>query len=323
MPVFDMSMAELQVYRGSDQRPDDLNGYWEQALGELGSVQPDIKLSRRSSPVAFAELYDLYFTGVRGARIHAQYLRPREGGEPHPAVLMFHGYSGDSGDWSDKLGYVAQGYSVAALDCRGQGGSSQDVGGVTGYTLQGLLMRGLDDDPQDLLFRHIFLDCVQLAGIVMSFPEINPSRLGVLGASQGGGLALACAALEPRISRVASVVPFFCDFRRAWEIDVGELPTELGYQELKGYFRRFDPTHQRESAIFDRLGYIDLKNLSERIRASVLWTTSLLDTTCPPSTQFAAFNRISTPKEMRIYPDFGHEAIPGVNDANFEFMCGL
>jgi cephalosporin-C deacetylase len=323
MPVFDMSMAELQVYRGSDQRPDDIDAYWEEALSELGSVHPDVSLTRRPCPATFAELYDLNFTGVRGARIHAQYLRPAGETEPHPAVVMFHGYSINSGDWSDKLAYVAQGYSVAALDCRGQGGSSHDVGGVTGYTLQGQLMRGLNDEPQDLLFRHIFLDCVQLAGIVMGFPEVSPSRLGVLGASQGGGLALACAALEPRISRVASVFPFFCDYQRAWEIDVGELPTELGYQELKGYFRRFDPTHQRESAIFDRLGYIDLKNLADRIRGSVLLTTSLLDTTCPPSTQFAVFNRISAPKQMRVYPDFGHEPIPGVNDANFEFLCGL
>ena len=31
-----------------------------------------------------------------------------------------------------KLGYVACGYSVAAMDCRGQGGKSEDSGGVTG-----------------------------------------------------------------------------------------------------------------------------------------------------------------------------------------------
>jgi hypothetical protein len=28
---------------------------------------------------------------------------------PHPDVLMFHGYSGDPGDWSDKPSYVLQG----------------------------------------------------------------------------------------------------------------------------------------------------------------------------------------------------------------------
>ena len=74
------------------------------------------------------------------------------------AVLMFHGYSGNSGDWSDKLDYVAQGLSVAALDCRGQGGLSEDAGGVKGNTLRGHIIRGLDDEPEKLLFRQIFLD---------------------------------------------------------------------------------------------------------------------------------------------------------------------
>jgi cephalosporin-C deacetylase len=320
MPVFEMSMVELQEYQGTNPRPDDFAAYWDKALSELGGVDAQVSLTDRSTPATFAELFDLTFTGVRGARIHAQYLRPARTSTPHPAVLMFHGYSGDSGDWTDKLGLVAQGYSVAALDCRGQGGSSEDVGGVKGYTFQGHIVRGLDGDPEDLLFRQIYLDCVQLAQIVMAFSEVDPDRVGVLGVSQGGGLALACASLEPRIRRVASVFPFLCDFQRVWEMDLAE----KAYEELRGYFRRFDPMHQREEAIFTRLGYIDVKNLTDRISGDVLMTTGLMDTVCPPSTQFAAYNRITAPKRMRIYPDYEHELpLPGANDANFEFLCGL
>jgi cephalosporin-C deacetylase len=320
MPVFEMSMAELQDYQGTNPRPDDLDAYWDKALSELSAVDAQVSLDGRLNPAAFAELFDLTFTGVRGAKIHAQYLRPARTSKPHPAVLMFHGYSGDSGDWTDKLGLVAQGYSVAALDCRGQGGGSEDVGGVKGYTFQGHIVRGLDGDPEDLLFRAIYLDCVQLAQIVMGFREVDPDRVGVLGVSQGGGLALACASLEPRIRRVASVFPFLCDFQRVWEMDLAE----KAYEELRGYFRRFDPMHEREEAIFTRLGYIDVKNLTDRISGSVLMTTGLMDTVCPPSTQFAAYNRITAPKQMRIYPDYEHELpLPGANDANFEFLCGL
>ena len=104
-----------------------------------------------------AECFDLYFTGVGGARIHAKYLRPASGSdEPHAAVLMFHGYSGNSGEWSEKLGYVSQGLSVAALDVRGQGGESEDLGGVKGNTLQGHIIRGLDDEPERALLRRSF-----------------------------------------------------------------------------------------------------------------------------------------------------------------------
>ena len=51
--------------------------------------------------------------------------------------------------------------------------------------------------------------------------------------------------------------------------------------------------------------------------------TGLMDTICPPSTQFAAYNKITAKKDMVIYPDFGHEALPGQSDRSFKFMQGL
>jgi cephalosporin-C deacetylase len=49
----------------------------------------------------------------------------------------------------------------------------------------------------------------------------------------------------------------------------------------------------------------------------------LMDTICPPSTQFAAYNRIGSPKQLLIYPDFGHEGLPGCNDRIFDFLSDL
>ncbi len=293
--------------------------YWAAALAEMHAADPQLELIRRPFRAEFAECYDMYFTGVRGARIHAKYLRPAGVSTPHPAVLMFHGYSGDSGDWADKLGYVAQGYSVAALDCRGQGGMSEDTGGVKGNTLSGHIIRGLDGSPDDLLFRHIYLDCAQMARLVMDMPEVDADRVGATGGSQGGGLTLACAALEPRIRKAAPVYPFLCDFRRVWEIDLAV----AAYEELKQYFRRFDPRHEREDEVFTRLGYIDNQHLAHRIQADTRFFVGLMDTICPPSSQFAAYNKITAPKSMVIYPDFGHEGLPGSSDLIFEFMADL
>jgi len=319
MPVFDLPFDQLRVYTGTNPRPADMEEYWEDALAEMRAVDPEVKLIPHRYASSVAECFDLYFTGVRGARIHAKYLRPRNGANPHPAILLFHGYAGSSGDWFDKLGYVAQGFSVAALDCRGQGGLSEDTGGVKGNTLNGHIIRGLDQSPRDLLFRHIFLDCAQLAGIVMDMPEVDPDRVGATGGSQGGGLTLACAALEPRVRRAAPVHPFLCDYRRVWEIDLAV----AAYAEISQYFRLFDPRHEREDEVFTRLGYIDNQHLAHRIRAEVLWTISMMDTVCPPSTQFAAYNKITAPKSMVTYPDFAHEGLPQAADTIFEFMSVL
>lgn len=319
MPLIDMPLEQLKKYQGLNPCPADIDGFWEQALKEMRDTDPQVELIPSDFQVPFAECFDLYFTGVRNARIHAKYLRPKAVSAPHPAILQFHGYTGDSGDWNDKLNYVGMGFSVAALDCRGQGGSSEDVGGVTGNTFRGHIIRGLEDGPENLLFRHIFLDTAQLARIIMNMPEVDAGRVGAMGGSQGGGLTLACAALEPNITRLAPMFPFLCDYKRVWEMDLDK----NAYDEIRDYFRKFDPLHKKEEEIFTLLGYIDVQHLVKRIKGKVLLATGLMDEICPPSSQFAAYNKITAPKEMIIYPDFGHEGLPGFNDMSFQFLMGL
>lgn len=319
MPTFEMPFAELEKYQGCNPRPVDFDQYWDNALQEMKDTDPCVTLVPSEFQAPNAECYDLYFTGVRKARIHAKYLKPTNFPEPHPAVIQFHGYSCNSGDWCDRLNFVGAGISVLSMDCRGQGGLSEDTGGVKGNTLHGHIIRGLDDAPENLLFRHIFLDTAELAAIIMDFPEVDPNRVGVTGWSQGGGLTLACAALEPRIKRVAPCYPFLCDYRRVWDMDLAK----DAYAEIRDYFRLFDPTHAREKEVFTRLGYIDVQHLAGRIRGEVMFATGLMDTICPPSTQFAAYNKIKAPKQMVVYPDFTHEGLPGMNDTLFQFMLGL
>ncbi len=80
------------------------------------------------------------------------------------------------------------------------------------------------------------------------------------------------------------------------------------YLELREFFRLFDPRHLMEDAVFQQLGYIDIQNLAPRIEAEILWGIGLMDTICPPSTQFAAYNKIRSIKNMEIYPDYGHRS---------------
>ena len=325
MPLIDMPLERLYEYGGRTPKPDDFEDYWDRALAQMHALDPQVEMVPHALDAPFAECFHLYFTGVGGARVHAKYLRPRGGSsdEPHPAVLLFHGYSGSSGDWADKLNYVARGYSVAALDCRGQGGLSEDVGGVRGTTLRGHIIRGLDNalagEPEKLYYRGVYLDTAQLAKIVMGMPEVDAGRVGATGGSQGGGLTLACAALCPQIQRAAPTFPFLCDYQRVWEMDLAA----GAYEELRTYFRNFDPRHEQETAIFTALGYIDNQHLAPRIRAEILMSTGLMDSICPPSTQFAAYNRIGSKKRLDIYPDFGHEGLPGSADRIYDFLGGL
>ncbi len=319
MPIFDLPRDQLEQYRGTNPKPRDFDAYWDTALEEMRSTDPQLELVPAAFETPVAECYHLYFTGVGDARIHAKYLKPKHTAGKAPALLMFHGYKMSSGLWSDKLHYAASGYHVAALDCRGQGGFSQDAGAVRGTTMGGHIIRGLSDGDDKLLYRSIFLDSAQLAGIIMNFGDVDEHRVGATGVSQGGGLTLACAALAPKIRCLAPVYPFLCDYQRVWEMDL----VKDAYQELQDYFRLFDPLHERAQETFTRLGYIDVVNLAPRIRGDVLFATGLMDQVCPPSTQYAAYNAITSNKKHLLYPDYGHEELPFHQDAVYQFVNAL
>jgi cephalosporin-C deacetylase len=324
MPLtFDLPFKELESYQGVSPRPQDFDAFWDKGLAEMRATDPQVELFPAEFKASKAACFHMYYTGVGGARIHAKLLRPEKSSHPHPAVLMFHGYTGDSGDWSDKLSYVSEGFTVAAMDCRGQSGLSEDPGGVTGNTLHGHIIRGLEDAlngcPEKLLFRQVFLDTTQLARIVMAMSDVDPNRVGAMGGSQGGALTVACSALEPRVKRAAPDYPFLSDYKRVWEMD----QAKDAYAELQEFFRHADPTHKLEARVFEMLGYIDIEFLAPRIQAEVLWGIGLMDTICPPSSQFSVYNKIVSPKAMTIYPDFGHETLPSHNDQVFQFMAGL
>lgn len=320
MPIVDMPLKELYRYEGRNECPADIDAFWDRSVAEMEALGTGCTVEPAAFQAPGVECFEMYFTGVGGSKIHCRYVRPvrREG--RLPAVCVYHGYSGSCGSFSGLLHWAAAGFAAAAMDCRGQGGASEDLTPVRGNTLHGQIIRGLDEDsPDRLYYRSVFLDAAQMARIVMAMDEVDETRVGATGGSQGGALTLACAALTPRLNRAAPMMPFLCDYRRVWEMDLAV----DAYSELKEYFRNFDPRHEREEAIFTRLGYIDNKNIAHRIRAEIKMFTGLMDTVCPPSTQFAAYNRISARKSVVIYPDFAHEYYPESDDLCMQFMLEM
>ena len=318
--LVDMKLPELLAYQGRNPKPQDFDAFWDKSLADLAALDPQCEWVPAKFQTAEAECFDLFFTGMGGSRIHAKFARPRKAeNRKGPAVVMYHGYSGNAGDWIGLLPYVCCGFTAASLDCRGQGGQSQDTVPTTGTTLNGHIIRGIDDTPDKLLFRNIFLDTAELVRIVGNEPYVDAARIGVTGGSQGGGLTLAAAALTPGVNRAAPIYPFLSDYKRVWEMDLAK----NAYQEIQNYFRRHDPRHEREDAVWNQLGYIDIQHLMPRVRGKVKMFTGMMDVVCPPSTQFAAYNKITSPKEYILYPDFGHEGLPDASDMILQFMMEM
>jgi cephalosporin-C deacetylase len=312
---FEMSSEELLAYQGTNPRPADFDQFWEKGLAELAGTEPETEFAEATDfPLPFAKTEHLYFTGTGGYRVHAKVIRPNN--PEGPAVLMFHGYGGEQPDWVDLLPYAARGFTVAALDVREQVAYRSESQQPNSFSLRNHLVEGLDGGPEALLYRHVFLDTRRLADIIGALPEVDSTRIGTTGWSQGGGLSLVCAALTPGIKYTASVYPFLTDYQRAWELNLDKGP----YNEITTWFKKRDARHLREQEVFTTLGYIDLQHLAARIQADVTLYIGLEDQTCPPSTQYAVYNKLTSPKQLRTYPDLGHDDLPGAHDEIFQLL---
>ena len=88
MPLlFDMKLPELTSYQGTNPRPDDFDDYWDAALAELASVDPEVELVPSEFQAPYAECFPLYFTGNARARVHPKLL-PFRAQEGPPGRLM-------------------------------------------------------------------------------------------------------------------------------------------------------------------------------------------------------------------------------------------
>ncbi len=314
--AIDMPIAELLKYKGTNPCPADFDEFWNRELKTLDGIDARAELVPSDFKCAVADCFDLYFTSVKGARIHAKLLKPKNISGRVPAVYRFHGLSGASRPWHALLHFVCEGYCVVNLDCRGQGGFSEDTGSTKWTTYTTPYVRGLDGEPENMYYHDVFLDMVMMNRIVCGLDFVDGERVAVVGESQGGGLSIVCAGLCPNVRVACIKFPYLSDFKRVWQMNLAH----GAYEGLDYYFRYYDPLHLREDEIFEKLGYIDAQNFAHRIKAKVIMGSGLSDTCCPPSTHFAVYNKIETEKKYYAYPEFGHEELADFDDIAFMYL---
>ena len=138
--------------------------------------------------------------------------------------------------------------------------------------------------PEDYYYTRLYVDALRAVEVAKELPGADVERIGVTGGSQGGGLALAAAALKADDVRVcAADVPFLCDLQRAIT-----LASAYPYREVADFLAL---NVELVDAARDTLRYIDNALLATRITADTYVSVGLMDETCPPSTVFAGLQR--------------------------------
>jgi len=226
-----------------------------------------------------------------------------------PLVVQFIGYGGGRGLPHEQLHWAASGFAYFRMDTRGQGsewsvGATPDPVGST-PTIPGFMTRGVLD-KNDYYYRRVFTDGVRAIDSLVEQDFIDAERIAVCGDSQGGGISLAVAGIDPRVKAVMPDVPFLCDYPRA---------VEKALRDPYGEIVRFLAQHrEKKAAVFQTLNYFDGVNFARQSKAKALFSVGLMDDICPPSTVYGAFNAYAGEKMIVEYEFNNHEGGQGYQE---------
>lgn len=310
MPLTDLTHAELLAFRPEVDEPADFDAFWAGTVAEARAAGGEATLEPADTAITELIVEDLTFPGFGGEPVRAWVSRPKDAAGPLPAVVQYQGYGGGRGLPGENVLWALAGYVHVMMDTRGQG-SKWGSGGVTadphgsGPAVPGFMTRGLHD-PAEYYYRRVFTDAVRAVDATRDLPFVDASRIAVTGGSQGGGIALAAAALSADVRAVLPDVAFLCAYRRGADV-AGDGP----FVELAQYLA----VHRDQvDDVFRTLSYFDGVNFAKRIRVPALFSVALMDRIVPPSTTFAAYNHLVVEdRAIDVYAFNDHEGGGGAH----------
>lgn len=241
------------------------------------------------------DVYEIGYDSLDGLRIAGWYCVPKASliAPPYPALLLMPGYISEPTlpkSWAE-LGYAAVGVAP-----RGKLRSNGRFN--PGYP--GLLVNNIVD-RHTYGYRGFYVDACRAVEFVQGRPEVDGSRIGVHGGSQGGALTITTAALRPdAITCGAAGAPYLCGF-----MDSAALTHSWPYEEINDYLRLHP---ERAEQVRETVSYYDGINFASNITCPMLINIGLGDDVCPPETGYALVNAMTGPVELDAYADCAHDA---------------
>lgn len=272
-------------------REPDFDTFWRGTLAALKRV-PVRPTIRQTSVAHGIRTSEITLTSLGGVTVRGWLEEPLKPGR-YPAVLRVPGYGGSMeplGMFTDRV--------VFSFNPRGHGNSQEQIKGKP----EDFWIRGLDD-KDGYFYQGCYMDCIRAIDFLLQHASVDASRIAVWGGSQGGGLAFATAALSQQISLCIADIPFLCDWKNYFALS--------DWPEMESWICA--KTDRSWEKTLRTLSYFDTMNLADRVRCPVFMGIGLQDDICPPSTSFAAFNRVRGPRDFIIYPMHGH----GVPDSHY------
>ncbi|MFA5650227.1 MAG: acetylxylan esterase [Proteiniphilum sp.] len=276
--------------------PSDFEQFWEDAKGALAKVpmKPVITLL----PERCTDKVDVFHVSIDNlkGKIYGILCKPKAEGE-YPAILHVPGagvrpYYGDV--WGAEQGIITFQIGIHGIPVNLDQGVYDNLrtGPLDSYQTANL------DDKDNYYFKRVYLGCVRAVDFIESLDSFNGQDIAVTGGSQGGALSIITAALDSRVNYLAAIYPALSDL-------TGYLHGRAG-----GWPHMFLNDFTNKPEKIETSKYYDVVNFARFVKVPGWYTWGYNDNVCPPTSMHAAYNVITAPKELHLFPETQHWTFP-------------
>ncbi|OCX54612.1 hypothetical protein BEL04_10300 [Mucilaginibacter sp. PPCGB 2223] len=280
-------------------KPADFDIFWKRTRDSLAKIAPQYKVTEEhaldvnNKRVYLVEMHSWGDKVVRGWLT----IPITKNKKPLPVKYRLPGYIVALEPSLDDDDFVEFNFNV-----RGGGNSKSAIDTHGEYNLYNI------ENRDEYVYRAVYMDCVRGLDFLYAHAGlgIDTSKIMVDGSSQGGGLAIALAAMDRRIKVATVQVPLYADFRTAYDITALNPKSQTPVGMIVNYVRTH-PKFNKEK-LFDVWDYYDPLNFAPDVKCPVLMAIGLLDEFCPPRCSLAMYNKLTNKRnEWWSSPEKTHE----------------
>ena len=275
--------------------PADFDVFWTKTLEEARwtalNPQRELLPDRSNEDV---NVYQVSFQNIRwGSRTYGILSVPVKPGK-YPALLRVPGagvrpYTGDTYTAPTKA--IVLEIGIHGVDVTQPQAFYDNLmnGALNGYWNFGM------DNRDDSYYKRVIVGCVRSVDYIASLSEWDGKTIGVTGASQGGLLSYATAALDKRITFLAAVHPALCDHTASLKGVACGWPHYFYWNKGKGMEKQIETSR-----------YYDGVNFVRRITCPSWVSFGYNDDVVPPTTAYATYNILKGQKTLSVYQQTAH-----------------
>ncbi|OYW76090.1 MAG: hypothetical protein B7Z37_10460 [Verrucomicrobia bacterium 12-59-8] len=286
--------------------PEDFDAFWDGQKAALAKVPMKSTLTPEKVAPKGVAAFDVQIDCL-GKPVSGYFGKPVQAkAKSLPAILHVHG----AGVRSAGLGSVSWALNeggMLSLDINAHGLPNGKPKEFYDALVAGELKGYPNSNPQDretIYFKGMFLRLIRAIDFLTAQPEWDGKTLIVYGASQGGFQAFAAAGLDARVSFICAGVPAGC-------VHTGSQANRIsGWPKIVPN----DAEGKPNAAALQAARYFDNVNFATRAKCQgAVVTVGFIDTTCPPTSVYAAYNALTIPKAIHTDILTGHASTPAAS----------